>query len=77
MNRFVPTQQTDYRALLNEWAVGLYTELDFENEAKNQILFKRAFQEHEITDVYVPDVVYHSRRLLITEWVQGVKISKV
>eukprot|EP00965_Chrysotila_dentata_P119498 3951067-Pleurochrysis_carterae.AAC.1 len=30
-----PQQRTDYVALLNEWAVGFYTELDFQNEASN------------------------------------------
>lgn len=33
-------QNTDYVALLNEWAVGFYTELDFLNEASNQIQMK-------------------------------------
>ena len=36
IERFAPQQRTDYVALLNEWAVGFYTELDFLNEAKNQ-----------------------------------------
>ena len=29
IERFAPQQRTDYVALLNEWAVGFYTELDF------------------------------------------------
>ena len=32
IKRFAPQQRTDYVALLNEWAVGFYTELDFKNE---------------------------------------------
>ena len=36
MERFAPQQRTNYVALLNEWAVGFYTELDFVNEAANQ-----------------------------------------
>lgn len=36
IERFAPQQKTDYVALLNEWAVGFYTELDFLNEAANQ-----------------------------------------
>lgn len=36
IDRFAPQQKTDYVALLNEWAVGFYTELDFLNEAANQ-----------------------------------------
>ena len=35
IKRFAPQQRTDYVALLNEWAVGFYTELDFKNEAAN------------------------------------------
>merc|ERR1719387_2248922 len=35
VTRFAPQQRTDYVALLNEWAVGFYTELDFVNEASN------------------------------------------
>ena len=40
IERFAPQQRTDYVALLNEWAVGFYTELDFLNEAKNQQIVK-------------------------------------
>ena len=36
IKRFAPQQRTDYVALLNEWAVGFYTELDFKNEAANE-----------------------------------------
>ena len=34
IDRFAPQQRTDYVALLNEFAVGFYTELDFVNEGK-------------------------------------------
>ena len=40
MDRFAPQQNTDYVALLNEWAVGFYTELDFLNEMANQQAMK-------------------------------------
>ena len=40
IERFAPQQRTDYVALLNEWAVGFYTELDFLNEANNQQIVK-------------------------------------
>jgi len=36
VERFAPQQRTNYVALLNEWAIGFYTELDFQNEARNQ-----------------------------------------
>ena len=40
IERFAPQQRTDYVALLNEWAVGFYTELDFVNEGNNQMRMK-------------------------------------
>lgn len=77
VDRFAPQQRTDYVALLNEWAVGLYTELDFINEGKNQALVKRLLEEEGVQGVYVPQVYEElcTRRLLVTEWVDGVKLS--
>ncbi|KAH8079110.1 hypothetical protein JL720_9367 [Aureococcus anophagefferens] len=37
MDRFAPQQKTNYVELLNEWAVGFYTELDFLSEVENQL----------------------------------------
>merc|ERR1719174_403457 len=35
IDRFAPQQKTNYVDLLNEWAVGFYTELDFRSEIDN------------------------------------------
>lgn len=77
MDRFAPQQRTNYVALLDEWAVGIYTELDFENEARNQRTLKSALQK-AVENVYVPSVYDElcTRRLLVTEWVDGVKLSE-
>lgn len=77
MDRFAPQQRTNYVALLDEWAVGFYTELDFENEARNQRTLKSALQK-AVDNVYVPSVYDElcTRRLLVTEWVDGVKLSE-
>ena len=78
ISRFAPQQRTDYVALLNEFAVGFYTELDFVNEAANMKKMARLFAEQGVTDVAVP-IVYDeltSRRLLVSEWVDGVKLSE-
>jgi len=58
-------------------AVGFYTELDFLNEAANQQRLKDLLIEEGVTGVYVPKV-YHefcSRRVLVTEWIDGKKLS--
>eukprot|EP00667_Euglena_gracilis_P002216 EG_transcript_2216 len=77
IKRFAPQQRTDYVALLNEWAVGFYTELDFCNEAQNQMRLKRLLVQNGITDVYVPEVYEElcTRRLLVSEWIDGVKLN--
>lgn len=76
MDRFAPQQRTDYVALLNEWAIGFYTELDFKNEATNQVRFRAMMEEAGVKDVYVPEVYMDlcSRYVVVTEWVDGVKL---
>ena len=78
IERFAPQQRTDYVALLNEWAVGFYTELDFQNELRNQKRIKQLLIDENVQGVYVPEVYeeYTTRRVLVTEWVDGVKLSQ-
>ena len=76
-DRFAPQQKTNYVNLFNEWAVGFYTELDFLNEAANQQRLKDLLIEEGVSGVYVPNV-YHdlcTRRVLVTEWIDGKKLS--
>jgi len=77
MERFAPQQKTNYVALLNEWAIGFYTELDFENEAANQRKLRDLLLDKNITQVTVPKVFdeYCTRRLLVSEWLDGTKLS--
>ncbi len=78
IERFAPQQRTDYVALLNEWAVGFYTELDFLNEAENQRRSRDLIMNQEkVRGVYVPEVYDElcTRRVLVTEWIDGVKLS--
>jgi len=78
ITRFAPQQRTDYVALLNEWAVGFYTELDFVNEASNMKKMASVFDENGVTDVRVPKVYdqYTTRKLLVSEWIDGRKLSE-
>lgn len=77
IRRFAPQQRTDYVALLNEWAIGFYTELDFQNEARNQRRLRDSLIENNITQVTVPRVYDElcTRRILVSEWMQGRKLS--
>eukprot|EP00529_Nitzschia_sp_RCC80_P000255 CAMPEP_0113453104 /NCGR_PEP_ID=MMETSP0014_2-20120614/7188_1 /TAXON_ID=2857 /ORGANISM="Nitzschia sp." /LENGTH=864 /DNA_ID=CAMNT_0000344493 /DNA_START=471 /DNA_END=3065 /DNA_ORIENTATION=+ /assembly_acc=CAM_ASM_000159 len=78
VERFAPQQRTNYVGLLNEWAIGFYTELDFNNEARNQDRLRTSLLEKGVTGVTVPKV-YHdlcTRRILVSEWVDGKKLSE-
>eukprot|EP00903_Cladosiphon_okamuranus_P007787 g7536.t1 len=70
-------QMTDYNELLRVWATGFYQELDFLNEANNQIRMKKVLHGMK-GQVFVPDVLLDlsTRRVLISEWVDGVKLTK-
>jgi len=77
MDRLVPQQRTNYIGLLNEWAIGFYTELDFQNEARNAMQMRTSLEAAGIKGVLVPKVYpqFSSRRLLVTEWVDGRKLT--
>lgn len=78
IQRFAPQQRTDYVALLNEWAIGFYTELDFQNEANNQNRLRQLLEDKDISSVRVPAVYDDlcTRRILVSEWIDGVKLSE-
>eukprot|EP00804_Cyclotella_cryptica_P025632 CCRYP_002844-RA/>CCRYP_002844-RA protein AED:0.03 eAED:0.03 QI:448/1/1/1/1/1/4/272/975 len=77
VERFAPQQKTNYVDLLNEWSIGFYTELDFSNEAKNQQKLRSALIDAGIKGVTVPKVYENlcTRKVLVSEWIDGVKLS--
>ena len=77
IDRFAPQQRTNYVSLLNEWAVGFYTELDFLNEAANQQKLDSLLKAENIKGMYIPKVYQElcTRRVLVSEWIDGVKLS--
>lgn len=78
VERFAPQQRTNYVALLNEWSIGFYTELDFQNEAKNQQRLRDNLKRNNIKGITVPKVFEDmcTRRILVSEWIDGVKLSQ-
>lgn len=78
IERFAPQQRTNYVALLNEWSIGFYTELDFKNEARNQRRLRDIMIEKNIQGVMVPKVYdeFCTRRILVSGWVEGKKLSE-
>ena len=64
-------------ALLNEWSIGFYTELDFNNEARNQQKLRDLLIEKNVKGVTVPKVYNElcTRRILVSEWIEGKKLS--
>lgn len=71
------TKQIPYHsAFFDAFSKGSYSELDYENEARNQLHFQHELAIRDST-VKVPDVYeeYSTRRVLTTEWIDGVKLA--
>ena len=71
------TKQVPFHsAFFDAFSKGSYSELDYENEARNQIHFQKELADRKCK-VKVPDVYqdYSTRRVLTTEWIDGVKLA--
>jgi aarF domain-containing kinase len=72
-------QTTDYQRLVSTFAEGLYTEMDFRNEALNMTAMAAKFADfpHGSPPIIIPEPVMEltSRRVLTMEWVPGVKLT--
>jgi predicted unusual protein kinase regulating ubiquinone biosynthesis (AarF/ABC1/UbiB family) len=67
----------DPKAIAEELRERVLEELDYEYEAQNQRTFARAYREHPF--IYVPDVYTRlsRRRVLVTEFVEGLGFPEV
>lgn len=72
-------QTTDYQQLLSTFAEGLYTEMDFRNEALNQQRMRMLLDDFEFTKAQVvipePNLELTTRRVLVMEWISGEKLT--
>lgn len=71
------TKQIPYHsAFFDAFSKGSYSELDYENEASNQMHFQRELAIRNCK-VKVPNVYeeYSTRRVLTSEWIEGVKLA--
>jgi len=65
----------DIDPLLKEVQSKIIEELDYINEAKYQRAFAAAFEGD--SEVAIPHVVVSGRNLIVTEWLEGVPMSKI
>jgi predicted unusual protein kinase regulating ubiquinone biosynthesis (AarF/ABC1/UbiB family) len=65
----------DIKPLLNELRDRLAEELDYELEAESQRAFASAYADDE--QIRVPAVLAAAPRVLVTEWIDGVPLSKI
>ncbi|MDT9594350.1 AarF/ABC1/UbiB kinase family protein [Nocardioides zeae] len=63
-------QGVDVRGLVTELQDRMAEELDYRLEAQAQAVFAEAYRDDE--QYVVPDVVAHTRRVLVTEWLDSV-----
>lgn len=65
----------DVKAIVAELGDRLLEELDYGLEAEAQQQFAEAFRDDE--EFLIPDVVAHSERMLVTEWVEGTPLADI
>ena len=75
--RTVEGFNTDVVALLDEWALRFFEELDYVNEGKNQIKFAKSIKK-DLPQVVVPGTYmeYTRRKVITSEWLEGEKLSQ-
>ena len=71
----IPKQRPYDIQLIDAFCRGAYGELDYEHEAANQRRFKDAIAGR-FRDVYVPEVRLATRRVLVSDWVEGERLSQ-
>ncbi|GAB3703867.1 ABC1 kinase family protein [Mariniluteicoccus flavus] len=65
----------DLRALIGELAARIMEETDYEREAASQEQAARGFEGH--ADFMVPHVLAHGSKVMVSQWVDGVALSRV
>ncbi|HEX7735776.1 MAG TPA: AarF/UbiB family protein [Ktedonobacteraceae bacterium] len=76
INRFVDTNGfIDLMAVYNEFKRTVYEEIDYPTEAANAARFREMFKDDPT--IFIPKIYeeYISRRVLVLEWVDGIKIN--
>ncbi|CAM6083702.1 unnamed protein product [Calypogeia fissa] len=76
VDKYVDIITSDVVALLDEFARRVYQELNYVQEARNAVRFRKLYGDRP--DVLVPGVYwdYISTKVLTMEWVDGVKLSE-
>jgi aarF domain-containing kinase len=65
-----------HKALYESFSCGSYLELDYENEAANQLRFKKELAARKFP-VVIPDVYqeFTTEKVLVSQWVEGKKLA--
>ena len=73
--RLLPKSEVDWRDLLEGLAAALWEEVDLRGEARRQARFRDNMAK--VRGVDVPEVLASSRRVLVSEWVDGVPVAQL
>ncbi|NHW87264.1 AarF/ABC1/UbiB kinase family protein, partial [Escherichia coli] len=65
----------DIKPLLAELRERITAELDYELEAESQRAFAAGYTDDP--DIYVPEVLHASPRMLVTEWITGTPLADI
>ncbi|GAB4820396.1 hypothetical protein N2152v2_007442 [Parachlorella kessleri] len=74
--RRFPQVRSDWAGIIDNWAEAFFAEMDYSLEAANARRFKRDVEEKNLTGIVVPEVYLATDEVLVTQWIEGEKLSE-
>jgi aarF domain-containing kinase len=68
--------QLDWASLIDEWAARFFEEMAYEREAANAVRFAKDVEEQDLVGIVVPKVVLAVDDVLVSEWIDGERLSE-
>jgi len=65
----------DIKPIMDELKQRVSEELDYSLEAASQAQFAKAFRDDP--EYAIPEVVFHSEHVIVSEWIEGVPLSRI
>ena len=72
----IPGMSGEWQGALDDWALRFFEELDYQLEASNTIAFQKSMEGLEGVMVATVIPEYTSRKIIVTEWIEGQKLNK-
>jgi aarF domain-containing kinase len=74
--RRLPSVRSNWAGVIDAWAVSFLEEMDYELESDNARRFKADVAAEQLSGIVVPEVYQATAGVLVSEWIDGEKLSE-